>query len=55
MLRNGTVRNRNRLGSKETIDGDEFEVVQEFVYLGSMITADNDNSREIRRRSVGDG
>ena len=39
---------RNRLGSRVTIDGDEFEVVQEFVYLGSMITADNDNSREIR-------
>ena len=52
MLANGSERDRNRLGSRVTIDGDEFEVVQEFVYLGSMITADNDNSREIRRRII---
>ena len=32
------------------IDGDEIEVVDEFVYLGSLVTADNDTSREIRRR-----
>ena len=30
------------------IDGDEIEVVDEFVYLGSLVTADNDTSREIR-------
>lgn len=29
-----------------TIEGDTFEVVEEFVYLGSMLKAD---SREIRR------
>ena len=52
MLANGTECDRNRLGSKVTIDGDEFEVVQEFVYLGSMTTADNDSSREIRRRII---
>ena len=39
MLANGTERDQNRLGSKVTIDGDEFEVVQEFVYLGSMINS----------------
>jgi Reverse transcriptase (RNA-dependent DNA polymerase) len=32
------------------IDGDEIEVVDEFVYLGSLVTADNDTSREIQRR-----
>ncbi|XP_058836721.1 uncharacterized protein LOC131693148 [Topomyia yanbarensis] len=34
------------------IGGDEIEVVEEFVYLGSLVTADNDTSREIRRRIV---
>lgn len=24
-----------------TVDGDEFEVAKEFVYLGSLITSDN--------------
>ena len=51
MLANGTERDRNRLGSKVTIDSDEFEVVQKFVYLG-MITADYDNNGEIRRRII---
>ncbi|XP_065075014.1 uncharacterized protein LOC135698809 [Ochlerotatus camptorhynchus] len=32
------------------IDGDEIEVVDEFVYLGSLVTAENDTSREIQRR-----
>ncbi|XP_055540096.1 uncharacterized protein LOC129726901 [Wyeomyia smithii] len=32
------------------ISGDEIEMVDEFVYLGSLMTADNDTSREIRRR-----
>lgn len=36
-------------GNESTIDGDEFEVVQEFVYLGSLVTSDNDYIREIRR------
>ena len=38
MLAGGTDRDRERLGSSITIDGDEFEVVDEFVYLGSLVT-----------------
>ena len=52
MLAGGTEHDRARLGSSVTIDGDEFEVVDEFVYLGSLVTADNDTSREIRRRII---
>src|SRR5450830_141447 len=52
MLACGTEHDRARLGSSVTIDGDEFEVVDEFVYLGSLVTADNDTSREIRRRII---
>ena len=52
MLAGGTDRDRERSGSSITIDGDEFEVVDEFVYLGSLVTADNDTSREIRRRII---
>ena len=46
-------------GSKETnlnlpenitIDGDVIEVVDEFVYLGSLVTADNNTSSEIKKR-----
>ena len=44
-------------GSKEVggqrplaVDGDELEEMDEFVYLGSLVTADNDTSKEIRRR-----
>ncbi|XP_055633953.1 uncharacterized protein LOC129774261 [Toxorhynchites rutilus septentrionalis] len=33
-----------------TVDGDEVEVVDEFVYLGSLITADNNTTKEIQRR-----
>ncbi|XP_052859679.1 uncharacterized protein LOC128266927 [Anopheles cruzii] len=52
MLAGGTEADRKRLGSSIGIDGDEFEVVDEFVYLGSLVTADNDTSREIRRRII---
>ena len=52
MLAGGTERDRQRLCSSITIDGDEFEVVDEFIYLGSLVTADNDTSREIRRRII---
>ena len=52
MLVGGTERDRARLGSSVTIDGDTFEVVEEFVYLGSLLTADNNVSREIRRRII---
>ena len=34
MLAGGTDRDRERLGSSIMIDGDEFEVVDEFIYLG---------------------
>lgn len=49
MLVGGTERDRTSLGSNVKIDGDTFEVVEEFVYLGSLLTADNNVSREIRR------
>ena len=52
MLAGGTESLRARIGPKVTIDGDEFEVVEEFVYLGSLVTSDNDCSREIRRRII---
>uniref|UniRef100_A0A023EI93 Putative line l1 all n=1 Tax=Aedes albopictus TaxID=7160 RepID=A0A023EI93_AEDAL len=52
MLVGGTEHDRIRLGSNVTIDGDTFEVVEEFVYLGSLLTADNNVSREIRRRII---
>ena len=32
------------------VDGDELEEVEEFVYLGSLVTADNNASKEIRKR-----
>ena len=38
MLACGTEHDRARLGSSVTIDGDELEVVDEFVCLGSLVT-----------------
>ena len=32
------------------VDGDELEEVDEFVYLGSLVTAENNTSKEIRKR-----
>ena len=32
------------------MDCNELQEVVEFVYLGSLVTADNDTSKEIRRR-----
>ncbi|XP_055610109.1 uncharacterized protein LOC129757033 [Uranotaenia lowii] len=54
MLACGSETDRTRLSSnnKVTIDGDELEIVEDFVYLGSLVTADNDTSREIRRRII---
>lgn len=49
MLVGGTERDRKSLGNNVTIDGDTFEVVEEF---GSLLTADNNVSREIRRRII---
>ena len=49
--RTGEDRNRIRSGSL-TMNGDEFEVVEEFVYLGSLVTSDDNCSRETRRRII---
>jgi len=46
----GSKEDDMRLPQRVSIDGDEFEVVDEFVYLGSLVTADNNTSREIQRR-----
>ena len=32
------------------VDGDELEEVDEFVYLGSLVSAGNNTSKEIRKR-----
>ena len=34
------------------IDGETMETVTDFIFLGSKITADGDNSHEIKRRSL---
>ena len=34
------------------IDGETMETVTDFIFLGSRITADNDCSHEIKRRSL---
>ncbi|XP_062705217.1 uncharacterized protein LOC134287425 [Aedes albopictus] len=52
MLVGGTERDSTSLGNNVTIDGDTFEVVEEFVNLGSLLTADNNVSRKIRRRII---
>ena len=38
-----------RIGESVAIDGYNFEVVKDFVYLGYSINTDNDISLEIRR------
>ena len=38
------------VGSEVELDGVRYEVVDEFVYLGTLVTCDNDVSREIKRR-----
>ena len=38
------------IGVSVEIDGYNFEVVKNFIYLGSSINTDNDISLEIRRR-----
>ncbi|XP_052562748.1 uncharacterized protein LOC128092589 [Culex pipiens pallens] len=47
LLAGGTESLRTRIGPSMTIDGDELQVVEEFVYLGSLVTSDNNCSREI--------
>ena len=39
-----------RFGSQITADSYTFDVVKAFVYLGTVITTDNDVSLEIKRR-----
>ena len=49
----GTGEDRNRIRSGSvTMVGDDFEVVEEFVYLGSLVTLDDNCSKEIRRRII---
>ena len=43
----GSEYDRTRLGNTVTIDEDEFEVVDELVYLGSLATENNDTSQSI--------
>ena len=42
----------DHLGSSVLVDGDNLVVVNEFRYLGTIATSDNDISSEIRRRIV---
>src|SRR5450830_781585 len=46
----GSREDNVNLPPRVQIGGDEIEAVDEFVYLGSLVTADNDTSREIQRR-----
>lgn len=56
---NGAENKCKRMGSKDDnphfplsviVDGDELEAVNEFMYLGSLMTVDNEASKEIHRR-----
>ena len=42
----------DHLESSVLVDDDNLEIVKEFCYLGTVVTSDNDNSSEIRRRIV---
>lgn len=52
LLARGTDRNRACIGSSVVIDGDELEVVKEFVYFASLVTAENNCSREVEAAEV---
>ena len=52
LLAGGSVCDKARLGSRVSVDGDDFEVVEEFCYLGTIVTSDNNASSEIRRHIV---
>ena len=45
---------RNRQNSGIIVDGEELDVVEQYVYLGQLVTADNNQSKEIARR-IGQG
>ena len=47
MMAKGSREESPRPPPRIHIDGDEIEAVEEFVYLGSLVTDDNDTSREI--------
>lgn len=38
------------VGAEVELDGERFEVVEEFIYLGTLVTCDNDMSCEVKRR-----
>ncbi|XP_058839579.1 uncharacterized protein LOC131695065 [Topomyia yanbarensis] len=47
----GRIRGSNsEVGVEVVLGGDKFEVVEEFVYLGPLVTCDNDVTREVKRR-----
>ena len=39
----------SEVGAAVVLDGETFEVVDEFIYLGTLVTCDNEVSREIKR------
>ena len=43
-------RNTRRIGTQVSCESFTFDVVEEFIYLGTAITANNDVSLEIKRR-----
>lgn len=48
----GTDQVTKSLGSSFAIDDDTSETLEEFVFLGSLLMADNKVSSEIRRRII---
>lgn len=38
------------VGAEVVFEADVFKVIEEFVYLGILVTCDNDVSREVKRR-----
>ncbi|XP_065091473.1 uncharacterized protein LOC135712450 [Ochlerotatus camptorhynchus] len=50
MRRRGSRDDNVSLSPRVHIDGDEIEVVDEFTYLGSLVTVENDTSKHIERR-----
>ena len=38
------------VGAEVVLDAETFEVVDEFIYVGALVTCDNEVSREIKRQ-----